>query len=275
MAAISTRSAPLAKGARGLGTSSEGDDADGRRLRPRRGLPGGRAVVGGLLVAVAAVGIFAAVSGAGRGPSTRYYVAADDLAAGTVLTSGDLEPVAIEVPERLRDRVFTDPDALIGAVVVGPLSEGELIQAGGLASGTDAEVPTFSVSLARADANAGELSRGDFVQVLATYGADTSATTITLSTDARIVSISDGEDSIAASGQVVVRLQVPDAQQRAAIVNATVAGRLSLIRVSGADDVTSADRFRPDLDPDTAASGTDEEEPGATTEPADAEGDGG
>jgi Flp pilus assembly protein CpaB len=232
------------------------DGAPGRRLKPRRGLPGGRAVVGGLLVAVAAVGIFAAVSGAGRGPSTRYYVAARDLSPGSTLTSGDIEAVAIEVPARMRGRVFTDAGDLIGAIVVGPLSEGELVQAGGLATGEDADIPAFSVAVATADANAGELTRGDYVQVLSTYGSDTSATTVTLSTEARIVSISEDDDSLAAAGEVVVRLQVPSADERIAIVNATVSGKISLIRISGADDASATESFRPPLDADTAASGS-------------------
>jgi hypothetical protein len=236
---------------------SAGEGSSGRRIRPRRGLPGGRAVVGGLLVAVAAVGIFAAVSGAGRGPSTRYYVAADDIAAGTTLTEADIEAVAIEVPDRMRDRVFSDPSALIGAITVGPLSEGELVQAGGLATGSDAEIPTFSVAVGRADANAGELSRGDYVQVFATYGTDTAATTVALSPEARIVSISEEDESLAAAGQVVVRLQVASAEERSSIINATVTGRLSLVRVSGADDVDITESFRPPLDPDTAAGGTE------------------
>ncbi|QYG93686.1 hypothetical protein HC251_15485 [Iamia sp. SCSIO 61187] len=227
-------------------------------------------MVGGLLVAVAAVGIFAAVSGAGRGPSTRYYVAARDIAPGSTLGPDDLEAVAIEVPDRLEGRVFSDPDALVGAIAVGPLSEGELIQAGGLATGTDAEIPTFSVAVAQADANAGELSRGDYVHVLATYGTDTSATTVTLSADARVVSLSEDDDSLAAAGQVVVRLQVPTAEERIAIVNASTAGKISLIRVSGAEDVDVAEVFRPSVEVDPATGGSTT----TTTEPED-EGSGG
>ncbi len=244
MTAVSTRSAPA-----GPGPRLDGAGADRRRIGPRRGLPGGRAVVGGLLVAVAAVGTFAAVAGPGRGPSTTYYVAAHDLAPGSVLTGRDIEPLALDVPERLERRVFTRPDALVGAVVVGPVSQGELIQAGGLASGADAAVPTFSVALDAANANAGELTRGDQVQVLATYGNDASATTVTLSADARVVSLADERDSIATSGQVVVRLQVASAEERSAIVNASVSGTLSLVRTSGAGRVAPAPPYRPDLGP--------------------------
>ncbi|HEX7131520.1 MAG TPA: hypothetical protein VF228_03050, partial [Iamia sp.] len=80
-------------------------------------------------------------------------------------------------------------------------------------------------------------------------------TTVALSSEARIISISEEDESLAAAGEVVVRLQVASAEERSAIINATVTGRLSLVRVSGADDVEITESFRPPLDPDTAASG--------------------
>ncbi|HEY4378497.1 MAG TPA: hypothetical protein VGM93_15125, partial [Acidimicrobiales bacterium] len=55
---------------------------DPRSIRPRRGLPGSRAVVGGLLVAVAALGTFAVTTGAGRHAVPRYIVARRPITAG-------------------------------------------------------------------------------------------------------------------------------------------------------------------------------------------------
>lgn len=217
-------------------------------IRPRRGLPGGRAVVGGLLVAVAAVGIFAAATGVGRGPDTRYLVASRDLTPGTVIEAGDVELVALDLPDTLTSQVFTRPDQVIGAVAVGPVAGGELIQAGGLADGSAGEVPTFSVTIDRADANGGELQRGDFVQVFVTYGSGITATTVAVSTDARVVTSSSGEESLASSDEIVVRLAVPSAEERSAIINATVAGRITLVRTTGGDDVAATDRFTPDVD---------------------------
>lgn len=243
----------------------EGPEA--HRIRPRRGLPGGRAVVGGLLVTVAAVGIFAAVSGAGRGTDTTYVVAARDLEPGQEITAGDLELTAVALPDALQGRVFSRPGDVVGAIAVGPLSEGELVQAGGLADGADAAVPTFSLALPQADANAGDLQRGDVVQVVATYGGDTSGTTDTLAEVAQVVSVSTGEATVANADEVLLRLAVESADERAAIVNATVTGRIALIRITGADAPETADRFRPpDLDPDTADSGT---APPTTTAPED------
>jgi len=226
--------------------------AEARRLRPRRGLPGGRAVVGGLLVAVAAVGIFAAVSGAGRGPDTSYVVAARDVAPGSILSADDLELVAMDLPRVQQSRVFTSLSSVDGAVAVGPMSEGELVQAGALADGADAVVPTFSVSLDEADANAGELQRGDIVQVFATYGSDTAGTTVALSSEARVIGVSTAEETVSESGQIVLRLEVESAEERSAIINATVTGRLAVVRTTGSEDPTTSERFRPPVDPDTA-----------------------
>lgn len=215
-----------------------------RQIRPRRGLPGGRAVVGGLLVAVAAVGTFAAVSGAGRGPDTSYVVAARDVEPGSVLSADDLELVPIDLPDGVRRGAFTRPGEVVGAVVVGPLAEGDLVQAGGLSPG-DA-LPTFSIALAESDANGGDLFRGDVVQVFATYGSDGTAPTVLLAAEAQVVSTTGSDETVASTGEVIVKLAVDSAEERSAILNAKVTGQISLVRVTGADAPGATDRFSPD-----------------------------
>ena len=56
-------------------------------IRPRRAWPGSRATVGGLLVALAAIGLFSAFQNANAGPETRYVVTLDRIAPGTILTA--------------------------------------------------------------------------------------------------------------------------------------------------------------------------------------------
>lgn len=209
--------------------------------------------MGGLLVAVAAVGIFAAVSGAGKGPGTAYVMAARDIGPGQEITAADVEVVVVDLPDRLRGKVFSDVGTVVGAVAYGPMADGELVQAGNLAEGV--AVPTFSLALPQADANGGDLQRGDRVQVLATYGSDTSATTLTLAEGVTVVSVTETEDAVGGSGEVLLRLAVPKAKDRGAILNATVSGRVALIRTTGVDDPLAPPPFRPDLDADTAASG--------------------
>lgn len=219
-----------------------------RRIVAHRGLPGGRAVVGGLLVAVAAVGTFAATSGAGRGPEGRVVVTARDVAPGRVLTEADLELAAVDLPPSFDGRVFTAPEQVVGAVTVGPLAAGELVQAGGLAAGDDALVPTFSIAVPRAAANGGQLQRGDRVQVFANYGSDTSATLRLLTAEARVVDLDAGDATVGATGQVEVLLAIPDAEERSRVLNATVSGEIALVRTTGVADPRAHASYRPDLD---------------------------
>ncbi|HEY4376975.1 MAG TPA: SAF domain-containing protein, partial [Acidimicrobiales bacterium] len=96
-----------------------------RSIRPRRGLPGTRAVVGGLLVAVAALGTFAVTTGAGRHAVPRYVVARRPIAAGQRIQAGDLASAPIDLPGASRQSAFGRIAAVAGAVALGPIQPGE------------------------------------------------------------------------------------------------------------------------------------------------------
>src|SRR5258705_7893276 len=103
-------------------------DVGRRRVTTPRGLPGGRAVVGGLLVAASAVGVFSAYGSAHAPPSDRYVVVARDLTPGEIVGVGDLRLVAINLPADQRGQSFTDPGVLVGTVTLGALHRGQLVQ---------------------------------------------------------------------------------------------------------------------------------------------------
>ncbi len=147
---------------------SQSEDDAGRRLERWRGLPSSRAVVGGFLVALAAVGIFAAWSGTMAGPTQSYLVAARPVAIGARLARADLALQPLELPQGFP--AFTDPDDVLGKKVLGPLAAGELIQAGNVARRVEgsegAQVAPFTVD---ADRVPDDLRTGERVDVLATY----------------------------------------------------------------------------------------------------------
>ena len=216
------------------GALPDGADAP-RTVRPRRGLPGGRAVLGGLLVTVAAVGTFAAYGDATAGPTTSYAVAAADLPAGHRIGPDDVSLRAMDLPSAVADRAFTSPDALAGAVALAPLAEGELVQAGALlppGAGTEpAAELSFAVPADRA-VN-GTLRPGERVDVLATYGTGAAAETVVVVRSALLLGNDEGQEAIGASTRVLtVALDDPD--DVLALTHATRAGEVTVVRATAA-----------------------------------------
>ncbi|HEX2851399.1 MAG TPA: SAF domain-containing protein [Acidimicrobiales bacterium] len=151
-------------------TPSGARPAASRTVRRRQSLPSGRAVIGGFLVAAAALGIYVAWARATAGPTARYVVAARDLAVGSHIAAGDLALVPMDLPPRVAARAaFRDPARLVGATVVGPIHADELVQAGDVVrggAGPDALEISFGVDASRA--LAGHLAEGETVDVDAT-----------------------------------------------------------------------------------------------------------
>src|SRR6516164_3883200 len=103
---------------------------DGRAIVRRRSLPGSRAVIGGFLIAAAAVITFGAYTGATRPSRQMYVVAALPLAPGARITAPDLRLVALDLPDpAVRRQVFGSVDELVGASVLAPIAPGSLVEA--------------------------------------------------------------------------------------------------------------------------------------------------
>jgi hypothetical protein len=169
-------------------SSPQRDDVegtDGGRSVGRRTLPGGRAVVGALLVAAAAVGVFAAYLNATAEPSTRYLVARATVEPGTRITGiptiAELfEARAIDLDPDLAARAvrLEDAESIVGRLVLAPLAPGELLSRSALvADGGVADANKISFAIDRSDALAGDLRVGERIDVLATYGSGDNAYT--------------------------------------------------------------------------------------------------
>src|SRR6516162_3915739 len=103
---------------------------EGRTIRRRRSLPGSRAVIGGFLIAAAAVITFGAYTGATRPSRQLYVVAARPLVPGARITAADLRVVALDLPDpAVRRQVFGSVDGLVGASVLAPIAPGALVEA--------------------------------------------------------------------------------------------------------------------------------------------------
>lgn len=203
-----------------------------RVVRRRRALPNGRAVVGGFLVAVAAVGAFGVASGAGSDDRVAYVVARDDLAVGKRITPDDLTLTRLDVPPFVAERAFRSSADVVGALIVGPVARGELVQASAVVrEGVVGKHVSFPVEAARAVD--GALQPGEAVDVLVTYGTGEGATTAVVARGARMVRIRRPSGTLSDGRNLVVTLSVDNDDSAAALAHAASAGTVTLIRVGG------------------------------------------
>lgn len=237
-----------------VGTRSD-PDGNGRRVGPTitrtSSLPSGRAVVGGLLVTLAALGTFLAVQAGDQAPHDRYLVAARAIDEGELLRSSDVRPVAIDLPTAVAEQAFLQADALEGAVALAPLREGGLIQASqvlvaGAAVG-DAVTPSHELSLRlpREQALDGALNRGERVDVLATYGSGDEATTIVVVRDAVVTAIGRTDEAgLGDDGGLTLTLHVVDDDAVLRLTHAKDVATVTLIRATrDGGDGAGADRY--------------------------------
>lgn len=220
-----------------------------RIVRPRRGLPGSRAVVGGLLVALAGVGTFAAWSGAQRSPSSRYVVAAHAVAGGAVLGRSDLKTVAIDLPAGMAGHSYRDVAGLLHAVTLGPLQPGELVQSGNVVPARGATPhPEFSFGIDVERAVAGTLRPGEEIDILVTYGTGAGSTTQLVSPNARVVSVEGGSgNGLSDARRQVLTVAVSSSDDILELTNATRAGEITVARSTGVADAPAMRTFQPQV----------------------------
>lgn len=171
-----------------------------RRITRPRGLPGGRAVVGALLIAASAVVVFAAYLDATADPATRFLVAADPVASGTVIEDLDAaRELFSSAPLTLVDAVaehavaVDDLESIVGHTLVAPLQRGELLQRSVLLDGERAAGGhVMSFSLPAADAVAGSLVPGETIDVLATSRGSRAPTTSYIVRGVPLLAVSTG-----------------------------------------------------------------------------------
>lgn len=229
-------------------------------VRARRTVPSSRAVVGGFLVALAAVGTFAAYRGASTGATHRFVVAARDVPAGTILATTDLTTATVDLPGDLASRAFSQTSAIAGRITLAPMTKGELVQSSAIADATKADA-RYEVSLPvdRARALAGTITPGERVDVVATYGTGNAATTVIVARRAEVVKVDDARrSSVGGGGELVIELALADPDDVLAVTHASQAGSVTLVRATGAEAAGTApspNEYRTPLDDSNAATG--------------------
>ena len=203
-----------------------------RTITRRRALPGGRAVAGGFLVAVAAVGIFAAYAGTQQHGRAQYVVAAHDLTAGTRLKATDVALVALDLPEAARRHAFRTAADLDGSLVLGPVARGELVQPGSILPA--GKTPPFrEVTVAVEAAQTRGITEGDTVDVLVTSGTGEATRTEVVAGGVRVLRVGDHSQGIGGDSKPAVTFALQNFDDVARLVEASHIGSLTLVRANG------------------------------------------
>ena len=207
-------------------------------IRSKRALPTGRAVLGALLVTLAALGVLLAARLGDDATFQDVVVARADIAPGTVIEESDVATVRLRLDEQA-DWVIGDISEVVGNVTLGPVGQLEFLQRSNIATGLPDLMPTgvavvsLEVQPERAPAS---LAAGELVSVLATFEAGGEATTELIADRVSVLSFG-GASSDFNSGDVVLRLGVSDGVIASEIVHAAQTGAISIIGITGANDV--------------------------------------
>ncbi len=227
---LPTRSRPSGRQMNGA------DPPPGRSVRSVRRLPGGRAVVGGFLVAASAVGVFGAYTNALSSPDRSFAVVTSDVDAGARLSVADLTLVPLDLPSDQQRVAFADLSLLEGATALAPMTAGQLVQSGDVAKPAGGpQRAQISVALDPGNALGGDpglLGPGERVQVIATFTQGGAPVTETVSRDATVVRVLGGSDQLGGSAGLTVVLAVPPADLEP-VAGAAAAGVVSLARTTG------------------------------------------
>lgn len=190
------------------------------------------------MVAVAAVTAWWAAAGAGDAPTARYLVAARMIGPGDRIGPADVRTTTIDLPQDLRARAFSRPADVVGSISLAPLEPGELLEAGAVTDGTGADpAAELSFSVPTDRAVAGSLRPGDHIDVFATYGDGPSSQTIRVLADATVRRLgSTGGDGLGEDRGQTITVALGDGDRVGAVVNATRAATITVLRVTGHDD---------------------------------------
>ena len=150
-----------------------GDDSRRVGAGRHRALPAGRAVIGGFLVAVAAVTVFAASLAGASKPGQSWVVTARPLAAGTVLGPGDVAAATMRLSPATAALAFRQTALVEGRALTVGLPAGELIQVPLLVPSRQ-QPALRPVSVAVDPVSLAGLVPGQPVDVLATAGSGSS-----------------------------------------------------------------------------------------------------
>lgn len=211
-----------------------------RILRRSRALPGGRAVVGALLIAVAGLGAFTMARRADATPDTSWVIVTHAVAPGARLTADDLALRPMRLDPDVAANAYGSLAGLEGAVALAPLGAGQLLARASVAprtsAGPDGLAPAHELTLpVPVDRMPTGLRRGESVAVLATYGTGNDARTVVTVQRAVVLAVGDPGDGLTTRGTARLTVSLPDPAAVIETAHAAQVAELTVVRATQTD----------------------------------------
>ncbi len=204
-------------------------------IAPRRGLPNGRALLGALLISLAAIGAYVGATSGSDGPSTEFLVLTTPIGAGEPVALSAVALRPMDIPDEMSASALNSTVGLDGATALRDLRAGELLSVDDLLAaplvdgapiGSVHEV-SIPVPLDRTPSG---LVRGDRVTVLSTLRILDTPTTVVALEDAVVVSFESGSSQIGSTGSGVLTLAIADADSVVSTAHLSQQGNLTVVR---------------------------------------------
>ena len=204
-------------------------------VTPRKPLFGGRAVLGGLLIALAVIGSYLLATGSSAGGRQPFVVMVRDVSPGSRIQAADITTIQMSLTDAVARQSFDSTGRVVGAITLSPLRAGQLVQAASLSfKQSDQYQPEVSFSIPSSRAVGGELRPGETVDVLTTDKGSPDPPARTAVTGAVVVRIAPASgNSIGRSGELTVTLALQDKLQASTLIAAVDSGPVTLIRTTG------------------------------------------
>lgn len=198
-------------------------------------LPRGRAVAGGALVALSAVGLLAAHRAATTSDLHSYLVVRDAVVAGERIDAADLALAPMDLDPSTAPRAFRSGDLVVGRTARTDLVPGELVQRSDVGRpAATGPARRLGLLLPPERALGGDVDDGDRIDVVRASAEDA----VVVAAGALVRAVATEPGTLGSSADVRLTIVVADETQAAAVLSAAAAGEVALTAAAPAAEAT-------------------------------------
>ena len=212
----------------------------------RRTGPGTRAIAGGVLVTCAMLGVLVAPGGPEEADG-RYLVAAVDLAPGEPLEPTMLQELSMSLPPTVARHAVVDIGDVEDLTTEVALPAGSVLHADQLTTAPAAaqQGPEVTVSVPLHRALGGDVTVGDHLDVITTYGSGTEGFSQVVAADVVVTDVRATADTLGVDPAVTASIRLARGADVLPVVHASHADALSLVVAGDGSPTGSEATYRP------------------------------